>query len=102
MHALAKQALEHAASDMKHFYDRMAHPPREYLPGNLVLLTVTNIQSECLLKKLNDKHYRPFKVIKKVGALAYKLKLDPKWCGIHLVFNECLLHPYKKGEFQLQ
>lgn len=101
-HALAKQALEYTASDMEQFYDRTAYPPHEYLPGDLILLKATNICSERPLKKLNNKHYRPFKVIKKVSASAYELKLDSKWCGIHLVFNECLLHPYKKGEFPLQ
>ena len=34
--------------------------------------------------------------------MAYRLKLDSKWRGIHNVFNECLLHPYTKGVFPSQ
>ena len=32
----------------------------------------------------------------------YKLKLDRSWRGIHLVFNKCLLHPYKQEQFPSQ
>jgi len=75
---LAKESLEHAAEDMKKFYDRKVHPSIDYKKGDLVLLEGTNIRSDRSSKKLGDKRYGPFKVIKKVGSLAYHLKLDPK------------------------
>ncbi len=46
------------------------------------------------MKKLNDKHFGPFKVIKKVGASFYKLQIPCTWKSIHPVFNKahcCLL-----------
>ena len=40
--------------------------------------------------------------MEKVGKAAYKLKLDPRWWGIHPVFHESLLHPYSIPEFPSQ
>ena len=99
---LAKESLEHAASDMKKFYDQKTQSVTDYQKGDLVLLEGTNIQSDHPSKKLGDKRYNPFKVIKKIGNSIYCLKLDPKWRGIHNVFNECLFHPYHKGTFSSQ
>ena len=87
---------------MKKFYDRKGRTSIEYKPGDLVLLEGTNIRSERPSKKLDAKRYGPFKVVEKVGNSAYRLKLDPKWRGIHDVFNECLLRPYTKGVFPSQ
>ena len=94
---LAKESLEHTASDMKKFYDWNTRPTIKYQKGDLVLLEETNIWSDRPSKKLGNKRYGPFKIIEKVGNSAYQLKLDPKWCGIHNVFNEYLLHPYHQG-----
>ena len=99
---LAKESLEHAAEDMKRFHDRKSRTSIEYQPGDLVLLEGTNIRSDRPSKKSDTKRYGPFKVVEKVGNAAYKLKLDPKWRGVHNVFNECLLHPYTKGAFPSQ
>jgi len=99
---LAKESLEHAAEDMKKFYDRKVHPSVDYKKGDLILLEGTNIRSDRPSKKLGDKQYGPFKVIEKVGPSAYHLKLDPKWRGVLLVFHECLLHPYHAAQFPSQ
>ena len=53
-------------------------------------------------KKLDDRRFGPFKVEKKEGLASYCLKLDRKWRNIHPVFHECLLHPYRLGEYQSQ
>ena len=53
-----------------------------------------NILMDRLTKKRGDKCYGPFKVIKKVGASAYKLAIPKTWRNIHDVFNEVLLTPY--------
>jgi len=75
---LAKESLEHAAEDMKKFYNRKVRPSVDYKKGDLILLEGTNIRSDRPSKKLGDKQYGPFKVIEKVGSSAYRLKLDPK------------------------
>ena len=99
---VAKSALKMAAYDMKHFHDRKVRPPVEYQPGDLVLLEATNIRTERPSKKLDDKRYGPFQIIKKEGLASYRLKLDKTWRNIHPVFHECLLHPYRSGEFPSQ
>ena len=54
------------------------------------------------MKKLDDKRYGPFKVIKKIGLAVYKLKLPSRWKRVHSVFNEVLLLPYLKPQFPSQ
>ena len=87
---------------MKWFHDWKVWPPVEYKPGDLVLLEATNIKTERPSKKLDDKWYGPFKVIKKEGLVSYRLKLDKSWHQIHPIFHECLLHPYHQGNFPSQ
>ena len=99
---VAKSALKMAAYDMKRFHDQKVRPPVEYQPGDLVLLEATNIRTERPSKKLDDKRYGPFQIIKKEGLASYRLKLDKTWRNIHPVFHECLLHPYHSGEFPSQ
>ena len=67
-----------------------------------MLLEATNIKTEQPSKKLDDKQYGPFKVIKKEGLASYRLKLDKSWGQIHPIFHECLLHPYHQGNFPSQ
>ena len=98
----AQLSLKHAKDDIKKYYDWKAQSPIEYIKGNKVLLEATNIQTERPSKSFDDKCYGPFEILEKVGPAAYKLKLDHSWHGIHPVFNECLLHPYKQGQFPSQ
>ena len=99
---IAKSALKMASYDMKWFYDQKVQPSVKYKPGDLVLLKATNIKIKWPSKKLNDKWYSWFKVLKKEGLTSYHLKLDKSWCQIHPVFHECLLHPYHQGNFPSQ
>ena len=99
---IAKSALKMVSYDMKRFHDRKVRPPVKYKPGDLVLLEAMNIKTEWPSKKLDDKRYGPFKIIKKEGLASYCLKLDKSWCQIHPVFHECLLHPYHQGDFPSQ
>ena len=66
---VAKSTLKMAAYDMKHFHDRKVHPPVKYQSGDLVLLEATNICTERPSKKLDDKRYGPFQIIKKEGLV---------------------------------
>lgn len=99
---LAKESLNHAATDMKKYYDRKTRLEKEYTKGDQVLLEGTNIRSDRPSKKLDDKRFGPFKIMEKVGKSAYKLKLDPKWRGVHPVFHESILHPYTAPSFPSQ
>jgi hypothetical protein len=43
-------------------------------------------------KKFEDQRYGPFTIVRKVGAISYKLKLPESW-KVHLVFNTVFLCP---------
>jgi hypothetical protein len=62
--------------------------------GDKVWLEATNINTDRLAKKLDDKQIGPFPRVKKVGASSYKLKLPATWKKISPIFNEVLLSPY--------
>ena len=49
-----------------------------------------NIQSNRPSKKLDNKRYRSFRIIKDIGSGAFQLELPESWM-IHNVFNEDLL-----------
>ena len=98
----AKSDLKMTSYNMKQFHDCKVWPPIEYKPGDLVLLEATNIKTEQPSKKLNNKQYGPFKVIKKEELTSYCIKLDKLWHQIHPIFHKCLLYPYHQGDFPSQ
>ena len=87
-------ALRLAAEQMKKFYDRKRGDSHEYNPGDKVWLEGQNIPADRPSKKVDDKRYSPFKVIKKVGKAAYKLDLPHTWRAIWPIFNKIFLTPY--------
>jgi Chromo (CHRromatin Organisation MOdifier) domain len=90
----AQASMWQAAEKMKRNFDRHARPAHTYKAGNMVYLEATNLKTDSPTRKLDDKRYGPFKVVKKVGAAAYKLTLPDNWLAIHPVFHESLLTPY--------
>jgi hypothetical protein len=48
------------------------------------------------VKKLDDKQFRPFKILEKFGASADKLELPGTWKAIHPVFNEARRIPFSE------
>ena len=93
-------ALKKAAATMKRFYDRSKGQSADYQPGDQVMLENTNLTPLRPMKKLSEKRYGPFKVVKKVGASAYELQVPRTWKGrIHPVFNEVLLSPYHPPKY---
>ena len=98
----ATESMKHAQELMKRKYDQHQQPAREYQPGDLVWLEATNISTDRPKKKLEHKRYGPFKIVSKVGAGAYKLKLPRTLRGLHPVFNEDLLTPANPPEFNNQ
>jgi hypothetical protein len=53
-------------------------------------------------KKLNDKRYSPFKILKEIGEAAYLLDLPKIWKAIHLVIHEEYLTLYHPPSFDIQ
>ena len=71
-------------------------PSNDIAIGTEVWLDASDIKIPNVLKtmkKLSDNHVGPFKVLKKIGASAYKLELPEQW-KIHPTFNESKLTPY--------
>ena len=60
-----------------------------------------NIHLNRLLKKLDQKRYRPFRISKDIGLGAFQLELPEGWM-IHNVFNENLLTRCKELQFKGQ
>ena len=89
-----ESALCLATEQMKKYYDRKRSDARDYKPGDKVWLKGYNITTDRPSKKLDDKRYGPFEVLRKVGKAAYKLKLPRTWRSIWPVINEMFLTPY--------
>ncbi|KAA8517098.1 hypothetical protein F0562_017391 [Nyssa sinensis] len=85
--------LKEAQSRMKKVYDHN-HREREFEEGDWVYLKLQPYRQASISMrknlKLSPKYYGSFKILKKIGAVAYKLDL-PKESRIHLVFHVSLL-----------
>jgi hypothetical protein len=67
--------------------------PRSFITGNKVWLDSHNLKTNVKSKKLAPKQYGPFKIVKQVSPIAYKIKLPPSM-KIHDVFYIDLLIPF--------
>ena len=99
-----QSALREAKKRMKEHYDRHVKGQRSYKAGDMVWISAKNITSTRATDKLEHQRYGPFKVMKPIGASAYKIAIPQKWKSkrVHDVFNESLLRPYVAPYFKNQ
>ena len=102
IHKETKAALELTAETMKKYYDKKRQPSHQYKVGDKVYLEGLNLTIARPMTKLSDKRYGPFRIVKKVGASAYKLALPQRWSRVHNVFNEHLLTPFQPPSYPSQ
>ena len=95
------QAMEEAQKNMKQQFNKKRRNPQGLKAGDHVWLENKNIQSNRPSKKLDNKRYGPFKILKDIGSGAFQLELPEGWM-IHNVFNEDLLTQCVEPKFKGQ
>src|SRR5690606_22212287 len=81
----------------KEYADKKRQEPPSFEIGDLVWLSRRNIKTTRPCSKLDYKQIGPYKIVKKVNEVAYKLEL-PSHFSIHPVFHVSLLEPYIPNE----
>ena len=91
---MASKSLLEVAENMKIYADlrRRPTPKHGYELNSLVWLDTRDLNTGRPSKKLDVKRTGPFKIIKIMGPLNYKLELPPSW-RIHPVFHVSKLRP---------
>ena len=72
---------------------KVTTPPRIFTPGDKVWLDARYLKFRVPSKKLAPWRYGPFKVLKQISPVTYRLLL-PSQMKIHNVFHVDLLTPY--------
>ncbi|GKF96536.1 hypothetical protein Tco_0289271, partial [Tanacetum coccineum] len=78
------------ARDRQKSYANLKRKPMEFQVGDKVMLKVLPWKGVVHFGKqgkLNPRYVRPFKVFKKVGAVAYKLELPQELSRFHNTFH---------------
>ncbi|KAI3762990.1 hypothetical protein L1987_53435 [Smallanthus sonchifolius] len=79
-----------AARDHQKSYADKRHKPLEFQIGDMVLLKVSPWKGVIRFGKrgkLNPRYVGPFKIMKRIGPVAYQLDLPEGLCGAHNVFH---------------
>jgi hypothetical protein len=66
------------------------------------MLDGQDLSTTCPTKKLEDKHFSPFKVLEQIGTSTFCLELPQTWKKIHNSFHESKLLPYISPKFPQQ
>ena len=80
-------------------YYNQKHRDISFAVGDTVLLSTQNLRLKGILHKLQWKFCGPYKILEKIGAQAYRLKLPDAW-RIHPVFHMSLLKQWKPSTMQ--
>ncbi|GJY67723.1 putative reverse transcriptase domain-containing protein, partial [Tanacetum coccineum] len=89
MDKLIKQRIQTARDRQKSYAD-LKRKPMEFQVGDKVMLKVSPWKGVVRFGKrgkLNPRYVGPFKVLKKVGAVAYKLELPQELSRVHNTFH---------------
>ncbi|GJR93332.1 putative reverse transcriptase domain-containing protein [Tanacetum coccineum] len=84
-----KQRIQ-AARDRQKSYANLKRKPMEFQVGDRVMLEVSPWKGVVHFGKrgkLNPRYVRPFKVLEKVGSVAYKLELPQELSRVHNTFH---------------
>ena len=95
------KAMEEAQKNMKKQFDKKRRNPQGLKVGDHVWLENKNIHSNRPSKKLNNKRYGQFKILKDIGSGAFELELPERWMILN-IFNEDLLTQCVESKFQGQ
>ncbi|GKE44466.1 putative reverse transcriptase domain-containing protein [Tanacetum coccineum] len=79
-----------AASDRQKSYANVRRKPLEFQVGNRVMLKVSPWKGDVRFGKwgkLNSRYIGPFKVLAKVGTVAYRLELPQQLSRVHSTFH---------------
>ncbi|KAE8731731.1 hypothetical protein F3Y22_tig00002684pilonHSYRG00048 [Hibiscus syriacus] len=98
-HELARACLLKAGKRTKKWADRKSRDVN-FEVGDLVLAKLSGIMRNPYHKGLVRRYEEPFKVLKRVGTMAYKLEL-PLTIKAHPVFHVSLLKTYHQDEEEL-
>ncbi|THH19311.1 hypothetical protein EW146_g1820 [Bondarzewia mesenterica] len=91
----AKASIALAAESVKWQHNKLENPPKALHLRDKVWLSGKNLTKAYPKKKFAPRHYGPFKIIKVLGKINFKLKLLAAW-RIHLVFHRSLLTPFEE------
>ena len=71
----AMDVIEEAQKNMKQQFDKKRRNPQGLKVGDHVWLESKNIQLNRPSNKLDNKRYRPFRIVKDIGSEAFQLDL---------------------------
>ena len=86
---MARKRLNQAVEQQAKWYDAR-HKPMSYREGDLVLLSIANLQVGGTPAKLKRKFARPFRITECIGSQSYRLGLPTTW-RVHNVFHVSFL-----------
>jgi len=89
----AKSMIRKAQEDMKRYYDQRRTLALVFNPGDKVFLDASDIQTTRPSQKLSHRQLGPFVVERRIGPMAYRLKLPYQMKQLHPVFNVVKLTP---------
>jgi len=88
-----KSAICKAQDNMKRYYNQRRTPAPVFNPSDKVFLDTSDIRTMRPLQKLSHRRFGPFIVERRIGPMAYRLKLLHWMKQLHLVFNVVKLTP---------